>query len=155
MKTTNRRISLFPQNCSFTKDQLFSLVSKTDEYYKFLPACHKSKTKYRQENKAYVELEVGFAPLLERYTSEVTFKQPNSVVAVSQNGRLFNNLISKWEFHDLPANGTQLNKCLIKFEVEFEFKSKILMRLGLPFFEITAKNTLDAFIKRANQLYKS
>lgn len=121
-----------------------------------MPACHKSKTKSRQENKAYVELEVGFAPLLERYTSEVTFKRPNSVVAVSQNGRLFNNLISKWEFHDLPANGgAQPDKCLIKFEVEFEFKSKVLMRLGMPFFEITAKNTLDAFIKRANQLYKS
>lgn len=97
---------------------------------------------------------MGFAPLLERYTSEVTFKKPNSVVAVSQNGRLFNNLISKWEFHDLPPNG-EYNKCLIKFEVEFEFKSKILMRLGMPFFEITAKNTLDAFIKRANQLYRN
>lgn len=144
------------KKCSFTQDQLFDLVSKTDEYYKFLPACHKSQTKCKKDNKVYVELEVGFAPLLERYVSEVTFNQPSSVIAKSRNGRLFNNLISKWEFHDLTSNSqpNAKKRCLIKFEVEFEFKSKILMKLGMPFFEMTAKNTLDAFIDRANELYK-
>lgn len=123
-----------------------------------MPACHKSVTKYWKDNKAYVDLEVGFPPLMERYTSEVTFTKPTSVVAISKNGKLFNNLISKWEFHDLPAssplNNPKKKRCLIKFEVEFEFKSKILMKLGMPFFEITAKQTLDAFIERAGQLYR-
>lgn len=81
------------------------------------------------------------------------------MIAVSKNGKLFNNLISKWEFYDLPTspnrNGIKPKKCLIKFEVEFEFKSKILKKIGMPFFEITAKSTLDAFIKRAQELYKT
>lgn len=131
------------------------MVSKTDEYYKFIPACHKSKTKSKKDNKVYVEMEVGFAPLIERYVSEVTFNKPNLVIARSKHGRMFNNLISKWEFRDLATTNSNNKRCLIKFEVEFEFKSKILMTLGMPFFEITAKNTLDAFIERATELYKN
>lgn len=106
-----------------------------------------------------VDLEVGFPPMLERYTSEVTFKRPWLVRARSRHGTLFNDLRSEWRFSDVKKDdddddhALHKNRCKIDFTVEFEFKSPLMSRMGNLVFDQTARQTMDAFLRRARHVY--
>lgn len=65
----------------FTPEQLYSVVADVDRYQQFLPWCTKSRVLQGRSGDFQAELEIGFPPLVERYTSEVTVV-PNHKVRV-------------------------------------------------------------------------
>lgn len=66
----------------YTPEQLYCVVANVDQYQQFVPWCTKSRTFKGQSGDFHAELEIGFPPVLERYTSEVTVI-PNHKVKVS------------------------------------------------------------------------
>lgn len=65
-------------------EQMYDIVSDVDKYTEFVPWCTKSKVTFRQYPTAKADLEVGFPPVVEKYTSHLTLSKPNLVKVTIQ-----------------------------------------------------------------------
>lgn len=61
---------------------MYNVVANVDQYQHFVPWCKKSRVTKGGNGHIWAELEIGFPPIVERYTSEVTVI-PNHKVRVS------------------------------------------------------------------------
>lgn len=61
---------------------MYSVVASVDQYQHFVPWCKKSRVVKGRNGDVRAQLEIGFPPIVERYTSEVTVV-PNHQVRVS------------------------------------------------------------------------
>lgn len=66
----------------YTPEQMYNVVASVDQYQHFVPWCKKSRVVKGRNGDVQAELEIGFPPIMERYTSEVTVV-PNHQVRVS------------------------------------------------------------------------
>ncbi len=67
----------------YTTEQMYNVVASVDQYQHFVPWCKKSRVIKGRNGDVRAELEIGFPPIVERYTSDVTFV-PNHKVRVSR-----------------------------------------------------------------------
>ncbi|KAJ3190018.1 Coenzyme Q-binding protein COQ10 B, mitochondrial [Gaertneriomyces sp. JEL0708] len=96
------------------------------------------------------ELGVGFKAFNERYTSEVTCVPYSTVKAVASNSQLFKILINEWHFLPHPDDPRM---SLVNFHIDFEFKSIIYAQMSTAFFEQVSQAMVEAFERRAFQVY--
>lgn len=135
----------------YSAEQMYAVVADVDNYKSFVPYCTKSIVYNRTDKAAKADLIVGFPPLRERYTSNLTFQRPNLVVSQCNDGQLFHQLENYWGFSsglkDVP------NSCVVDFRVTFEFKSALHSNLSHIFFEIIVKQMESAFVQEAERRY--
>jgi coenzyme Q-binding protein COQ10 len=130
----------------YKPEQLFDLVADVESYPLFLPWCVGSRVRSRIDNQLICDLTIGFGPFRETFTSRVTLDHPNRVKVTYEKGP-FKYLNNQWDFrpHD---NGTQ-----VAFFVDFEFRSRILQAaIGVVFNE-AVRRMVNAFRKRARDVY--
>lgn len=105
----------------------------------------------KQDKSLKADLVIGFPPLSEKYTSNVTMVKPNLVKAECNDGRLFSYLLNYWKFSpgvkDIPQS------CVIDFEVSFQFKSAIHSQLANFFFDQLVIQMERAFIDEAEERF--
>jgi coenzyme Q-binding protein COQ10 len=130
----------------YTPEQLFDLVADVGSYPRFLPWCVASRVRSRTETQLLADLTIGFGPFRESFSSRVTLDRPNRVVVKYENGP-FRYLNNQWDF--LPhGTGTE-----VAFFVDFEFRSRILQAaIGVVFNE-AVRRMVNAFLKRARDVY--
>lgn len=131
-------------------EDMFSVVSDVSNYYKFVPYVKKShvhNTASRDSFKA--DLIVGFPPLHEAYTSDVTLEPHRFVKSECHDGRLFNYLLNEWRFSpglkDIP------NSSVVDFKVAFMFKSLIHSNIANIFFDLICDQMESAFIQEVRR----
>ena len=131
--------------------QLFGLVADVARYPEFLPWCHAARMRRRESDTVDVaELSIGFGPFHERFTSRVV-RSPDApegprIETTGIEGP-FRHLVSRWVFRP-HAEG-----CLIDFELEFEFRSRLLQQTVRLLFAEAVRRMVAAFEARAKQLY--
>ncbi len=123
-----------------------AMVLDVEKYPEFLPWCRAARIIERHEGYFLGELVISFNHLTERYTSKV-MPLKNEIRVELVKGP-FKHLTNDWRFEP-TATGTNIH-----FNLDFEFKSKLLDRLmGGLFTRATEKMTM-AFMTRADALYK-
>uniref|UniRef100_U5EEY4 Putative oligoketide cyclase/lipid transport protein n=1 Tax=Corethrella appendiculata TaxID=1370023 RepID=U5EEY4_9DIPT len=130
---------------------MFDVVSDVENYHKFVPFCKKSYVYGRKPGFLKGDLIIGFPPLNERYTSNVTLENPTLVKAECFDGRLFSYLLTSWRFS--PGLKDIGQSSVIDFFVSFEFKSALHSQLANLFFEQLVKQMEYAFINEAKRRY--
>lgn len=132
-------------------DQMYAVVADVENYYKFVPFCKKSMVYNKKDGFLKADLVIGFPPINERYTSNVTLSKPNLVRAECSDGRLFSYLLNHWRFSpgvkDIPQS------CVIDFAVSFQFKSAIHSQLANFFFDQLVIQMEKAFIDEAEERF--
>ena len=127
-------------------EQLFDLVADVGRYPEFLPWCVAARVRSRTETEEVADLTIGFGPFRETFTSRVSLDRPRVVTVRYEKGP-FRYLNNQWEF--IPhANGTEVD-----FFVDFEFRSRMLQAAVGVVFNEAVKRMVNAFRKRALQIY--
>ncbi len=138
----------------YTPEQLFELVGDVDRYPQFVPWI----TRLRSWNRRQVgqgvtaldaEADVGFAIVHERFATAVRLNEITRQIDVDLLSGPFRRLTNRWTFKDHPA-GAELT-----FEINFEFKSRLLQALLAANFNKAVARLVACFEDRARVLYGS
>lgn len=150
-QTSRSKVYKRKELVGYSMQQMYDVVADVDNYKSFVPYCNKSLVYQRTESSAKADVVVGFPPLCEAYTSNLTMQRPNLVKAECFDGRLFHYLQNYWGFSaglkDVP------NSCVIDFRVTFEFKSALHSQLSQIFFDLIVQQMESAFVREAQRRY--
>jgi coenzyme Q-binding protein COQ10 len=134
--------------------QMFDLVADVESYPQFLPLCKALRVLQRSregENQVFVaEMQVGYKAIRETFTTRVTCTPANHHILVEYIDGPFRYLKNSWSFRDNDAGG---HGCTVHFNIDYEFKSRMLGVLMGGMFDQAFRRFADAFEKRADLVY--
>ena len=93
---------------------------------------------------------ISFAGMSQRFSARNTHEFPTRICLELVDGP-FSRLDGTWEFTPL-GDGTQ-RACKIEFRLNYGFSSSALATVVGPVFDKIAGSLVDAFVKRADQVY--
>ncbi|MGS4943856.1 type II toxin-antitoxin system RatA family toxin [Meridianimarinicoccus sp. RP-17] len=136
----------------YSADQMYNLVADVASYPEFLPWCAAARIRSRTDRGAFevmeADLVISFKVFRERFGSRVTLWKDGSRIDTEYLDGPFRYLKSKWIFTPADDGG-----CVVDFDVDFEFKNRMLQSvIGLVFNE-AMQRIVHAFEKRAERLY--
>lgn len=132
----------------YSQEQLFTLVAEVEKYPEFLPWCLSSRiTKREGDEVFFADLIIGYKMVREKFTSKVVLDPCNAIRVEYLRGPL-KYLSNKWQFIPEPDGS-----CTIDFYVDFEFRNLVFQKLMGVFFNEIVRRMVDAFEKRAKDLY--
>ncbi|HDZ9484267.1 TPA: type II toxin-antitoxin system RatA family toxin [Vibrio cholerae] len=132
---------------SFSAEQMFHLVNDVARYPEFLPGCSGSRVLERSEAHMVASVDVSKAGISKTFTTSNQLT-PGVSIAMSLVDGPFKTLRGGWFFTPLDEAA-----CKVELRLEFEFSSKMIeLAFGKIFNELTS-NMVNAFTRRAKQVY--
>ncbi|MGR2740716.1 type II toxin-antitoxin system RatA family toxin [Billgrantia sp. Q4P2] len=130
-----------------TPRDMFELVNDFERYPEFLPGCRRARLLERDESHLIGEMTLGRAGLEQSFTTRNDLIEPERIEMSLVSGP-FKRLRGRWLF--LPMGEGACKVCL---ELEFEFANRILGMAFGKLFQQVAGQLVDAFTRRADELY--
>lgn len=140
---TLKRSAIVP----YTARQMFELVNSIEDYPRFLPWCSKSKVKSRTDEEVVAELEISWKGMHKSFSTR-NHLHPYHRMEISLVSGPMKHMQGLWEFVPINDRG-----CKVKLDLEFEFAGGFIDMLFQPVFQSIANSLVDAFCKRAVELY--
>ena len=131
----------------FTPEQMFGLVDAVEDYPKFLPWCGGAAVLHRDERITRAKITINYHGIRQGFTTENTKRPPTEMRICLVEGP-FRSLDGCWRFTGLAGRG-----CKVELGLRYEFSSRILEKLVGPVFDHIANTLVDAFARRAEQVY--
>ncbi len=133
----------------YSQTQLFDLVADVEKYPEFIAWFVAVRIRHRDGNRLEVDQVVRFKALRARFTTQATLDPPHGI-AITCSDAPFKNFDQRWAFAPGSGGGT-----LVDYESTLELRSSVLQHAMLALFDETqiAKATIDAFARRAQQIY--
>jgi ribosome-associated toxin RatA of RatAB toxin-antitoxin module len=127
--------------------QMFALVDAVEAYPQFLPWCAGTHVLYRDATRTRATINVNYHGAKQSFTTENEKDLPRRMSIRLIEGP-FRVLDGEWRFTSLAENA-----CKIEFCLRYEFSSRILEMLVGPVFTYIANTMVDAFVRRADDVY--
>ncbi|MEP9374219.1 type II toxin-antitoxin system RatA family toxin [Mesorhizobium sp. KR1-2] len=133
-------------------DQMFALVADVEKYPQFLPLCEALSVRTRKERDGrtilVADMTVGYKAIRETFTSQVHLKPDEHAIDVKYLDGPFRYLSNIWRFDATDGGATDIH-----FFIDYEFKSRVLGALMGAMFDRAFRMFVDAFEKRATEIY--
>lgn len=145
MKTIHKSVLLW-----HSAHEMFALVTDVASYPKFLPWCDQACVLDETPSGMTAKVGMAMSGLRQSFTTRNTHELDKRVFMQLVDGP-FSRLDGTWEFTPL-GDGTQ-RACKIEFRLNYGFSSSALATVVGPVFDKIAGSLVDAFVKRADQVY--
>ncbi len=145
MKTIHKSVLLW-----HSAAEMFALVTDIEHYPKFLPWCDHGEVLEQTDDGMVARVGMAISGLRQNFTTRNTHEADRKVLMELVDGP-FSRLDGIWEFTPL-GDGSE-RACKVEFQLTYGFSSGALAALVGPVFDKIAGNLVDAFVKRADQVY--
>ena len=129
---------------------MFALVTDIPSYPKFLPWCNKASIVEETPQGVVAKISISIAGLSQTFTTRNVHEQGRKVSLKLVDGP-FSKLDGCWSF--TPVGQGNERACKIDFDLRYDFDNGALAALVGPVFDRIAGSLVDAFVKRAEQVY--
>lgn len=147
MKTIHKSVLLW-----HSAPEMFALVTDIERYPQFLPWCDQGDVIETLPTGVVARVGIAFSGLRQSFTTRNTHETDRKLTMELVDGP-FSQLDGVWQFTPL-GDGSQ-NACKVDFQLSYGFSSTALAALVGPVFDKIAGSMVDAFVKRADQVYGS
>lgn len=127
--------------------QMYALVDDIEAYPRFLPWCVEARVDPGSKPKR-ATLTVGLRGIRQSFTT-ANENEPERAMHMRLVRGPFRDFSATWRFAPLAAGA-----CEIEFRMRYEFASRALAKLLEPLFNQIADTMVDAFTRRADELYR-
>lgn len=132
---------------TYSAAQMYDLVADMDAYPRFLPWCETAEILSREENRFCGRMEVARLGIHQAFTTCNRFKRPERMELELVDGP-FRSLHGVWTFHPLREDA-----CKVELSLDFEFSGQLIDKAFGGVFHQIANTLVDAFCKRAEEVY--
>jgi ribosome-associated toxin RatA of RatAB toxin-antitoxin module len=145
MKTVSKSVLIW-----YSPQEMYVLVTNIDQYPQFLPWCDRARVIDTDAVGMTAEIGIAFSGIRQTFTTRNEHIEGQRVLINLVNGP-FSKLEGAWNFLPL-GEGTQ-RACKVELTLTYSFANATLGKLIGPVFDKIAGSMVDAFVKRANQVY--
>ena len=132
----------------YSPAEMYALVNDVASYPKFLPWCRSSAVLNQSGNEMTACVEIARGALNKTFTTRNTL-QKNKKIQIALVDGPFKTLHGAWTFMPLKHDSA----CKIELDLEYKFDSGLMSIAAKPVFNQIANTLVDAFSKRAVQVY--
>lgn len=145
MKTVHKSVLIW-----YSPQEMYALVTNVAQYPEFLPWCDRALVLEQDASGMTAEVGISFGGIHQTFTTRNTHTEPTQVGMKLVKGP-FSQLDGQWDFHSL-GDGSQ-RACKVELSLNYGFDNATLGKLVGPVFDKIAASMVDAFVKRAQQVY--
>jgi ribosome-associated toxin RatA of RatAB toxin-antitoxin module len=127
--------------------QIYALVEDIEAYPRFLPWCVAARIEERAAAGTRATLTVGVPGLRQSFTT-LNRSRPGEAIDLSLVQGPFRRFAAAWRFTPLSEQASR-----VEFSLEYDFSSRALAKLLEPLFDRIADTMVDAFTRRAAEVY--
>jgi len=131
----------------YTPHEMFALVTDVSAYPQFLPWCGGSGVLSYDDHEMVARIDLAVGGVNKSFTTR-NRHQPDTEVSMQLVDGPFSQLQGRWRFEPLGEEG-----CKIALFLEYDFSSKMVGMVVGPVFSQIANSLVDAFQKRAAEVY--
>ena len=145
MKTSVKSVLIW-----YSPQEMYVLVTDVAQYPQFLPWCDRARVIESDASGMTAEIGIAFSGLRHTFTTRNAHLPGERVVIKLVNGP-FSKLDGEWNF--LPIGDGSQRACRVELTLSYGFDNATLGKLIGPVFDKIAGSLVDAFVKRAAQVY--
>jgi ribosome-associated toxin RatA of RatAB toxin-antitoxin module len=144
MKTVHKSVLLW-----YSAEEMFALVTDVAHYPAFLPWCDQASVLTEDDNGMTAKVGISFGGIKQSFTTRNRHVAGREVATELVDGP-FSQLDGLWAFTPL---GDGQRACKVEFTLRYGFANRALAALVGPVFDKIAGSMVEAFVKRATQVY--
>ncbi len=144
MKTVHKSVLLW-----YSAEEMFALVTDVAHYPAFLPWCDQAIVQTEDNTGMTAKVGISFAGIKQAFTTRNRHVADREVAMELVDGP-FSNLDGLWTFTPV---GEGQRACKVDFTLRYSFANRALAALVGPVFDKIAGSMVEAFVKRASQVY--
>jgi ribosome-associated toxin RatA of RatAB toxin-antitoxin module len=129
---------------------MYVLVTDVDQYSQFLPWCEHARVVQEHDDGMTAEMGIAFGGVRQTFSTRNVHTLDRQVHMQLLNGP-FSELEGQWNFTPL-GDGSQ-RACKVELTLNYGFDRSALSAVVSPVFDKIASSMVDAFVKRAQQVY--
>ena len=145
MKTVHKSVLIW-----YSPHEMYVLVTDVNRYSEFLPWCDRARVVAEHDDGMTAELGISFSGVRQTFSTR-NVHIPDACVDMKLLNGPFSQLDGKWNFIAL-GDGSQ-RACKVELTLNYGFDNAALAKLVGPVFDKIASTLVDAFVKRAQQVY--
>lgn len=131
----------------YSAAEMYRLVEDIEAYPKFLPWCRSARILSQDETEVQATLEMAKGGLHKSFTTRNRMERDRRIDIRLVEGP-FKHLEGHWRFEPLRADASK-----VTLDMEFEFAGALLRLAVEPVFKQITHSLVDAFSKRAVEVY--
>lgn len=141
----------------YSPQQMFDLVSDVPRYPQFLPWCDASQILQTHPDGQTAEISMNFKGLRQTFSTRNTHVRHASGLLEDRLSLVkgpFSRLEGQWLYSPVGAVGEGLAPaCKVELYLSYSFGNAAIAALVGPVFDKIASSLVDAFVKRAEEVY--
>src|SRR5215831_694518 len=131
----------------YSAARMHGLVNDVEHYPEFLPWCSGTQVETRDNDVVRASVSIDYHGIKQTFKTE-NRSSPPQLIDIRLVSGPFRHLDGEWRFTELASDA-----CKIEFRLHYEFANRLLEKLVGPVFKHIANSLVDAFLRRAQQVY--